>query len=291
MQTTPNRSNTLTSAQNAWILGANIGQFATSVPEGLAFRQGFLARQTAADILMRGNAGNLPGPAGFATRLEYATTLRGGFGNVSLSFSNPATMVGQHPFGPTAASTLALQAGANRAATLTPPRALGGALNAVDPLVHGYVAGRNAQGDGYDRFFAGLTGAVRRVDNVGVSVGAGVVAAGAVTAGTGGAGGVAAPAVGVGAGIAAGAAYENSRINRFVDSVVDNTLGRAEPYLASGARTVGNAIGGVFSWAGDRIRSAMGGSDRTSGSMASPGRSSGLTPNRAGQTGGFFSGF
>jgi hypothetical protein len=157
-------------------------------------------------------------------------------------------MVSNHPFSSNAASTKALQAGAAKATAVSPPKALVGALAAVDPLVHGIAEGRAASGDGYDRFFAGFTGAMKRADNVAFSWLAGVVAAAGMTFFSGGTAAAAAPVVGVAAGTGAGLWYDKRQENIEFDNAIEGTLGQWEPYLASGSRFVGSGIGRAADW-------------------------------------------
>ncbi|MBD1206730.1 MAG: hypothetical protein H9533_21720 [Rhodobacteraceae bacterium] len=157
-------------------------------------------------------------------------------------------MVSNHPFSSNAASTKALQAGAAKATAVSPPKAIGGVLMAVDPLVHGIAEGRASSGDAYDRFFAGLTGALKRADNVAVSWGVGL-GIGLLTAGvSGGTAAAAAPVVGAAAGTGAGMMYEDLSLNRKIDNAIEGTLGQWEPYLASGSRFVGSGIGRAADW-------------------------------------------
>jgi hypothetical protein len=217
---------------------------------GAAQYSGWQARQTAASILTSGNAGRLPGPSGFPTRADYASALKGQGSLASrLGFSDPAKMVSNHPFSSNAASTKALQAGAAKATAVSPPKALGGVLAAVDPLVHGIAEGRASSGDGYDKFFAGLTGAVKRADNVVVSWGAGVAAAAGMTVLSGGTAVAAAPVAGVAAGTGVGMMYEGWVLDVAWNGFIERTLGQAEPYLASGSRYVGSGIGRAADWA------------------------------------------
>lgn len=245
MQITP-----LTRGEQVAKASAEVLSFGAAGFTGAAQYSGWQARQAAASILTSGNAGRLPGPPGFPTRADYASALKGpSLLAARLALADPANMVSNHPFSSNAASTKALQAGATKATAVSPPKALGGVLAAVDPLVHGIAEGRASSGDGYDKFFAGLTGAVKRADNVAVSWGAGAFAAVVTTGLSGGTAAPAAPVVGVAAGTGAGVWYGKRQANIKFDGFIERTLGQAEPYLASGSRYVGSGIGRAADWA------------------------------------------
>lgn len=93
------------------------------------------------------------------------------------------------------------------------------------------------------------TGAAKRVDNVGVAGGAGVLAGSAAGLASGPTAPAVGPAVGFTVGVGVGAAYSDSGFDKFWDKDVDSTLGVAEPYLAAGARQVVQGISQLSGWA------------------------------------------
>jgi hypothetical protein len=118
--------------------------------------------------------------------------------------------------------------------------------------------GSAASGDGYDRFAAGVTGAAKRADNILLARGTGLVAGGLTAVFSGGTAAVAAPMAGAAVGTGVAMRYNTSNSDRAVDGFVGETLGRAEPYLASGSRYVGSALSSASDWAYSTAVSAFG---------------------------------
>jgi hypothetical protein len=135
-----------------------------------------------------------------------------------------------------------------------------------------------AQGDSYDRFFAGVTGAARRVDNVVLAFGVGAGAAFLTTAAGVGTTAPVAPAAGVVAGVAAGQAYEGTRLDRAVNWAVDNTLGRAAPYLASATRSTVSGVSSGLGWVASQGRNLFSGGSSSAAPVSQVRVSSSLVP-------------
>jgi len=218
--------------------------------------------EAAADVLTKGNGGNLPAP-GIGSRSDLANKL-----TQSATMTAPKAM-DVTPFSANAKSTQILSETADITGPLSKASRIAG--NVVAPVIGAAEALTEelpADATIGERIANTVGGALKEIDDGAVSGAAGAGAATAQTMGgialsgtvAGAPAGAAlvatAPITGTAAAVGATMRYDNSTVDQAVDNFVDNTV---EPFVAdvidgsvSAANTVADAVSDGADWVGDK---------------------------------------
>lgn len=209
-------------------------------------------RQSAMNILTKGNAGNLPAK-GFANRTEFAT-------EVTNPFNNAANALKETPFSSNSLSTQELASTAQKTKNIG--RVAGVVGNIAGVAFGAYEGYKQAPLDSTagERIANSLGGGLQEIDDTLVSAtaggaagianlgGAGLLTFGGVTAPAAPIVLAATPAVAASAAIGASSYYDGKSPDVFFDNAIDNYV---EPVIAKTIDTTVSAYEATKSWAGN----------------------------------------